>query len=158
MGATPVFGLPYPERVEMGGDFPAELAALAADVDAALGLVVPDSGVLALGVTPATGWTVSGNQHRVISAWLHFNLRFTRTGVDIVANAQGNFNDELVATITDVAKRPAMTNWVGLFRAGFTGGGCLVNGNSGNFTLTSAHSNSTIANGDEVVIGGVYSI
>lgn len=158
MGVTPGFALPYPERSDLGGNFPAAMADLAADVDAALGLVVPDSGLLSMALTPAAGWSVVGDEYRIVGPWLFFDLSFERTGANLVANAQGNIADELVATIDDPALRPAMTNWVGLYRAGFTGGGALINGGSGNFTITSAHSTSTISTGDDVVIGGVYSI
>lgn len=157
MPVTPIYGLAYPDADDLGGDFPAVLADLAADVDAALGLVVPDSGVLTnLGLTPATGWNLLLNQHRTIGKILHFQFRFTRTGAAIVATSTSNITDSLCGTITTAAKRPAMPNWVGMFRTNDTGGGALINGPTGNITITSAHTSSDIATGDNVIIAGSY--
>lgn len=159
MPATPVYGLAYPGPDDLGGGLPAGLADLAADVDAALGQVAPDSGVLTnLGVTPAAGWTLTNNEHRVVGKLLHFYFRLERSGANLVANAVGDLPDTQVLTITTAAKRPVMPYWAGAYRASFTGGAALIVGSTGVLQITSAHSSSSIDTTHVLIAAGTYSI
>lgn len=95
----------------------AALASIRSGVSAAQPAIT-DTGWLLTGLNVASGWTGIADSVGSSSAPLkggmrmignHVELRFraTRSGATLTANAQGNFGDNVVATINNTALRPA---------------------------------------------------
>lgn len=162
MPTTPLYGLRYPGPGEIPNGR-VQVQNLATDLDNTLGTLVPDTGVLTnLALTPATSWTVSINQHRIIGKTMFLSLQIDWGGAEIVAMGAGdaypgNLPDTPVVTITDATKRPSFDAY-GVYRANVTSGALQVNAANGIISIVDAHTSGKIRVGDFIRVYAYYPI
>lgn len=123
-----------------------------------------DSGVLTnLDVTPAAGWDILVNEHRIIGKIMHLRMQIqNNTGAAITAGSEadtnpGNVPETLMATINDVSKRPVMQNFP--IGQGSVTSGCLeIFAADGRIRLSDLHTDSSLANGQTIEFATSYTI
>jgi hypothetical protein len=164
----------YPDDSTEVDDLAGIFADQATSVQAALAAIrtslapvpVSDTGWLLTGLTVASGWSgiadsvgstsapLKGGMRKVGS---HVELRFrvTRTGAAITANAQGNFGDNLIATINNTALRPAGNIYASFDITGTGMGGCRIEPD-GTINVVDAYPSAKINSGAIIQVTANY--
>lgn len=162
MPVTPDHGLSYPGPDDLP-DGPGQIKQLALDTEAALQVLIPDTGVKTdLDVTASTNWTISAKQYRIIGKKMYLRLQIVYSGANITADgtgtgqAPGNIPDTVIATINDATKRPTIAAF-GLYRSTVTSGASQIAAD-GRVSAVDAHTTSQIRTNDTVNVSMAYPI
>lgn len=145
-GSTPTYAYPYPLNTD-APDGPAQIQALADRMEVQttrLDDAIDDSGLLTnMGITAATGFSVSDKAHRIIGKMLFGRVQFTRTGGTLSFGTAGELADTPLGTIDSSALWPqffviCQCKW------SVCGSTVQLSPNTGVFTMTDGAGSSTI--------------
>lgn len=110
------------------------------------------------GIADSTGNTGAGLKGgmRKVGNLVELRFRATRAGADLVANAQGNIGDSIVAVINNTALRPSGMVFATFdFGPGLGTGGCRVQADGGVYVVD-AYPNSKILTGQQIQVHAIY--
>lgn len=117
---------------------------------------VPDSGLQALGVTAATGWTLTAATYRRWGPMLHTTAQFTRTGATLTGGANSDIVNQQMGTLTDSTLFPQTRVWFYAECNGLLGGATISD--AGVYQLTNLHTTATVAAGNVVTLSAMWTI
>jgi hypothetical protein len=150
-GSSPILA----EQVETAlAGIDARLAAAEGDISVLQAASPSDTGWIALGVTAASGYSVTTNQYRHWGPVVSVVIVLTRTGGAFTANSAGNVTDTTLCTITTAAAIPALQTYCAI-QCSVTSGSALMNTN-GTVVIADMHANSVISTDDVVRISQTF--
>lgn len=115
-----------------------------------------DTGLLALGITAATGWTLSAATYRRFGPILHTTVTFSRTGATLTGGANSDIVNSTMGTVDDAALHPQTRVWFYAECNGLLGGATISD--AGVFQLTNLHTTATVASGNVVTLSCTWTI
>lgn len=115
-----------------------------------------DTGLQALGITAATGWTLSAATYRRFGPLLHATATFVRTGATITGTANSDIPNSTMGTIDDAALHPQTRVWFYAECNGLLGGATLSD--AGVFQLTNLHTTAPVAAGNTVTLSCTWTL